>query len=101
MDVRSADTANLAAKRVELEKVLPVRQKAANTPEEPLTAHAADEASGQSEKPKPPKSLSDESEDERRDERSSADSSPEAEQTGPEAQVEGDSAEHHILDVRV
>jgi hypothetical protein len=54
MDVRAADTANLAAQRVEMERLKAVKAKQ-GIAEDRIATHTAAEANGDVSKPRPPK----------------------------------------------
>jgi len=101
MDVRSADTTNLAAKRLELEKTQPVRPKPGSFPDDRLAAQATVEANGHVTRPKPPKDPRDEKKAGRVSRRPLAKKAPSAPEAAQADASDVDPAEHHILDVKV
>lgn len=105
MDVRSVDTTNLAAKRSEIEKIVPITQKLAIFTEDRLAPHSSAEVhQGNNKRPKLKKVLHKEK---RSDDSFSLEGDESAqeytnESSGTEEKYPGGTyGEHHILDIKV
>ncbi len=55
MDVRSGDTTSLGAKRVEMEKAEPVKQKPQGSTQDQIATETAAESNGHVSRPRPPR----------------------------------------------